>query len=144
MGSGGGIKAVKKLHFHNEHDAIVCELGFNRPSWVADSSISNHESYVLNIVLPRVLAEHNVGRISLLGYANGGGAAHCPLHCLLILHLHTNAATAAICLLPMFLCLIAHMHLYTNAAAVEQTVRLSWKGTAASRPCGTGSARCTC
>jgi hypothetical protein len=27
------IEAVKKLHFHDEHDAIVCELGFNRPSW---------------------------------------------------------------------------------------------------------------
>ena len=96
----------------------MLELGFNRPTWLADSSVCNHESYVLvgrcrldpqltpgsprllsmletkntmhcyqtllstatcarpyvlDVILPRVLALHNVGRMSLMGYANGQG-----------------------------------------------------------------------
>ena len=99
--------------------------------WVADSSISNHESYVLNVVLPRVLAEHNVGRISLLGYANGGRATHCPLcavcsHCTCTPMLPLPPSAWLVADIPLT---IAHMRIYTNAAAAEQTVRLSWDKT---------------
>ena len=77
MGGGGGTTAVTAARFHDDNDAIVLELGFNRPTWLADSSSSNHETFFLEMILPRVLAEHNVGRMSLLGYANGGfGALH--------------------------------------------------------------------
>ena len=75
-----GTDALCSLHdrkFHEKHDAIVCEIGFNRPSWVADTSATNHESFLLDVVLPRLVASHNCGRLSLLGYSNGGfGALH--------------------------------------------------------------------
>lgn len=68
---GGGRK------FHEKNDCLVCELGFNRPTWVADTSSTNHESFVLDVVLPRLCLEYNVGKMSLLGYGNGGfGALH--------------------------------------------------------------------
>ena len=80
LGSLSGTDVLCSLHdrkFHEKHDAIVCEIGFNRPSWVADTSATNHESFLLDVVLPRLVASHNCGRLSLLGYSNGGfGALH--------------------------------------------------------------------
>ena len=69
----GPCGAVTSARFHDDNDAIVLELGFNRPTWLADSSSCNHETFLLEMILPRVLASHNVGRMSLLGYANGAG-----------------------------------------------------------------------
>jgi pimeloyl-ACP methyl ester carboxylesterase len=77
-GSLGGTMAARSAgggNFADARDVLVCELGFNRPSWVADTSTTNHESFVLDAVLPRLVAGYNCGRISLLGYANGGFAA---------------------------------------------------------------------
>ena len=80
LGSLSGTDALCAMHdrsFHDTHDAIVCELGFNRPSWVADTSRTNHESFLLDVALPRLAASYNCGRLSLIGYANGGfGALH--------------------------------------------------------------------
>ena len=76
-GSRGGGAVIAKEGFHNNNDAIVLELGFNRPTWMADTLTCNHESFFLEVILPRVMATHNVGRMSLIGYANGGfGALH--------------------------------------------------------------------
>ena len=80
LGSLSGTDALCAMNdrkFHDTHDAIVCELGFNRPSWVADTSETNHESFLLDVLLPRLTAAYNCGRFSLIGYANGGfGALH--------------------------------------------------------------------
>lgn len=80
LGSLSGTDVLCALNdrsFHDTHDAIVCELGFNRPSWVADTSKTNHESFLLDVLLPRLTASYNCGRFSLIGYANGGfGALH--------------------------------------------------------------------
>ena len=54
-GNGGGTAAVTSAGFHDKHDNIVLELGFNRPTWLADSASCNHESFVLDMILPRVL-----------------------------------------------------------------------------------------
>lgn len=87
---------MTKHKFHSEHDALILELGFNRPTWLADTLTCNHESFVLDMVLPRVLSEHNVGRMSLLGYANGGfGALH-----MLMRHPHLFHR-AAVCDVPV-------------------------------------------
>ena len=76
LGQVGGTVAIVETGFHDANGAIVLELGFNRPTWLADAAECNHESYLLDVVLPRVLASHNVGRISsLIGYANGGFGA---------------------------------------------------------------------
>ena len=61
--------------FHDKNECVVVELGFNRPTWLADTVASNHESFFLDVILPRVLARYNVGTISLIGYANGGFGA---------------------------------------------------------------------
>ena len=61
--------------FHDKNECVVVELGFNRPTWLADTVTSNHESFFLDVILPRVLARYNVGTISLIGYANGGFGA---------------------------------------------------------------------
>lgn len=61
--------------FHEKNECVVMELGFNRPTWLADTATCNHESFLLDVVLPRFLARYNVGTISLLGYANGGFGA---------------------------------------------------------------------
>lgn len=61
--------------FHEKNECVVVELGFNRPTWLADTATCNHESFLLDVVLPRFLARYNVGTISLLGYANGGFGA---------------------------------------------------------------------
>lgn len=75
LGQVGGTVAITETGFHDANGAIVLELGFNRPTWLNDAAECNHESYLLDVVLPRVLASHNVGRISLIGYANGGFGA---------------------------------------------------------------------
>lgn len=88
---GGGTAAVTSRGWHDRTDHVVCELGFNRATWLADVPGANHESFVLETILPRVLASHNVGRISLLGYANGGfGALH-----MLMRHPHVFHRAAA-------------------------------------------------
>ena len=61
--------------FHDKNECVVVELGFNRPTWLADTVATNHESFFLDVILPRVLARYNVGTISLIGYANGGFGA---------------------------------------------------------------------
>ena len=61
--------------FHDKNECVVVELGFNRPTWLADTVTTNHESFFLDVILPRVLARYNVGTISLIGYANGGFGA---------------------------------------------------------------------
>ena len=80
LGSLSGTQAVcyeSGRNFHERNDCIICELGFNRPTWVADTSTTNHESFVLDVVLPHLCTEYNVGRLNLLGYHNGGvGALH--------------------------------------------------------------------
>ena len=74
-GVGGGAAIQNSAWWTSGRSFIVCELCVNRATWLADTTSSNHESFLMEMILPRVCAEHDVGKISLLGHGAGGFAA---------------------------------------------------------------------
>jgi len=67
--------SIAKTKWNDECQVILIEVVFNTPTWLNDSATSNHESYLMKVVLPHFRAAHNVGSMSLLGYGTGGYGA---------------------------------------------------------------------
>ena len=70
----GMVMALRDLEYHNMNDCIIVDLCFNTYTWMNDSCSRNHESYLMNVVLPELLGYEatNVGKISLIGYGTSG------------------------------------------------------------------------
>lgn len=70
----GMVMALRDLDYHNTNDCIIVDLCFNTYTWMNDSCSRNHESYLMNVVLPELLGYEatNVGKISLIGYGTSG------------------------------------------------------------------------
>lgn len=70
----GMVMALRDLEYHNKNDCIIVDLCFNTYTWMNDSCSRNHESYLMNVVLPELLGYEatNVGKISLIGYGTSG------------------------------------------------------------------------
>ena len=44
--------SIAKTKWNDECQVILVEVAFNTPTWLNDSATSNHESYLMKVVLP--------------------------------------------------------------------------------------------
>jgi len=72
---GSGLTEVRRLGFHNSAGCVCASLGFNRATWVADGPGGQHESYLVNVVLPYLRTTYGASKFLLVGMAHSGYAA---------------------------------------------------------------------